>query len=395
MVLPTSLSNISKYIYFLILLSILVDVGGGFGIKHTVTILAIAWASVVVVNSPIYKSCWVELSVCTVLCLNVLYSIYIGIDIADIFSQSSFIIYFAVIFLLVKIPRSVLLTIFFKTVVVGSLMIVGTLVAMKLSPQATNALNQIGNNYGLGNFGDRIIGGLSVPVVYYRWSMWLIPAFILTWKNSRFVNTLIGVSALITMSTSVVVFSLLGIMLLYVKPQVRLIASHKKVAATILFCFAVLLLGAYTYLDAEILSSQILSKFSVESESSSMKMGHIKGALASVSESFTTVMFGTGVGSEFFSPGIHEFTINIEPSHFNFLRQYGLLSTIVFFGYIFYVIIDTYRTDEVGKSVSIGLLMLFIATGTNPLLMSPIFLIVLMITRAYKVRYCKEETNGL
>jgi hypothetical protein len=394
MVLPTSLLNISKYIYIFLLLSILVDIGGGFGIKHTVVILAIVWAGVVVVNSPIYKSCWLELFVCAVLCLNVLYSLYIGIDIADIFSQSSFIIYFALIFVLVKIPRSVLLTIFFKTVTVGSLMIIGTLLAMKLYPQVADRFYQIGITSGLGYFGNRIIGGLSVPVVYYGWSMWLIPALVITWKNNRFASALISVSVLITMSTSVVVFSIFGLMLLYVKPQVRSIASHKKVATTILFCFAILLLGAYTYFDAEILLNQIVSKFSLGSDSTSQKIGHIKGAIDSVSESFMTLMFGTGVGSEFFSPGINKFTINIEPSHFNFLRQYGLLSTIVFFGYIFYVIIDTFRTDEAGRTLSIGLLMLFIAVGTNPLLMSPVFIMVLMITRAYKVRYCKEETNG-
>jgi len=267
--LTTSLSNISKYIYIFLLLSILVDVGGGFGIKHTAVILAIVWAGVVVVNSPIYKSCWLELSVCAVLCLNVLYSIYIGIDIADIFSQSSFIAYFSLIFVLVKIPRSVLLTIFFKTVAVGSLMIIGALLAMKLYPQVADRFYQIGITSGLGYFGNRIIGGLSVPVVYYGWSMWLIPALVITWKNNRIASALISVSALITMSTSVIAFSIFGIMLLYVKPQVRLIASHKKVAMTILFCFTVLLLGAYTYLDAEILANQILSKFSAESGSSS------------------------------------------------------------------------------------------------------------------------------
>lgn len=81
-------------------------------------------------------------------------------------------------------------------------------------------------------------------------------------------------------------------------------------------------------------------------------------------------------------------------SHFNFLRQFGLIGGFIFFGYIFYVIAGAYGTDALGKRWSIGLLMLFVAAGTNPLLMSPIFLVVLMTVRAYILRFNMEKRRG-
>jgi len=142
------------------------------------------------------------------------------------------------------------------------------------------------------------------------------------------------------------------------------------------------------------LFEKIVSKFSTDSESTIIKVGHIEGVLQSMQTTVMNLLFGMGVGSEFYSPGTQSYTINIEVGHFNFVRQFGLIGGVIFFGYVFYVITSAYYTDALGKRWSIGLLMLFGAAGTNPLLMSPVFIVVLMTVRSYIVRFRIEKTHG-
>ena len=386
--------NITKWIYLLMLLALIVDVGGGFGIKHLAVVGVVIWSGVLVFNSSFYKAFWEELTVCVFLTASILYSVFIGINFLDIYYQSSFIVFFALLFILIKIPRRVLISTYCNVLVVGSIIII--IIAFLLSLlSVSNAMffNHVGNTYGLGMFGPKQPGDLNFPNIYFRWSMWLIPAFIMTWRKRRKSNLLIGVSIVMTTSGAVVAFSFFGVLLLHIKTKVSPVVSQKNIVFVLLSSLVLALLLGFIYADAEIWYTQISSKFSPASESSSIKIGHIRGVLDSIS-SIPALLFGTGVGSSFYSPGVDRVVINIEPSHFNFLRQYGLFTTLVFFGYICHVIIAVFLTDEMGKRVSVGLLMLFIAAGTNPLLLSPIFMIVLLIARAYQLRYQKECTDG-
>ena len=56
------------------------------------------------------------------------------------------------------------------------------------------------------------------------------------------------------------------------------------------------------------------------------------------------------------------------------------------------VFVSLLKTDRNGKLLSIGLAMLFLAAGTNPLLLSPVYFLVLIISRAYVVLYAKEKS---
>jgi hypothetical protein len=83
----------------------------------------------------------------------------------------------------------------------------------------------------------------------------------------------------------------------------------------------------------------------------------------------------------------------MEASHFNFVRQFGVIGGVVFFGYVIYVIGMSYCSNGLGRRWAIALLMLFISAGTNPLLMSPVFIVVLMLVRA-DVSKSREVNSG-
>lgn len=61
-----------------------------------------------------------------------------------------------------------------------------------------------------------------------------------------------------------------------------------------------------------------------------------------------------------------------------------------FFGYIILTFLKAYKIDSNGRLLAIGLATLFIAAGTNPLLISPVFFLMMVITRAYVTVSAKE-----
>jgi hypothetical protein len=161
----------------------------------------------------------------------------------------------------------------------------------------------------------------------------------------------------------------------------------------VLASFFVLAIFELNFSIIGLLYENVVSKFSASSFSTSVKLGHIEGVLASVNASTSNALVGMGVGSEFYSPGNDSYVTNIEVSHFNFVRQFGLIGGAFFFGYVLYVIVSAFATDALGKRWAIGLLMLFLAAGTNPLLMSPVFMVVLVTVRSYVARFEDERAN--
>jgi hypothetical protein len=91
-------------------------------------------------------------------------------------------------------------------------------------------------------------------------------------------------------------------------------------------------------------------------------------------------IFGFGMGSEFYSEGAGDFVTGIELDHLNTIRKYG----IIWSGFFFYFVIATSvrailsPLSEV-RILGICLLSAFIVAGTNPVLISPIFFLVLFI----------------
>lgn len=392
--LSLSFGKISKYIYLLTLLALLIDIGGGFGIKYVLSGLLLVWALVLLAKYGVRSNLIIELGVLVFFLFCAWYAVVRGVGVANIYGQLSFVVYFFTLFVVRWLPRDLTADLFRKVVVLGAVIVIGTFLSILFFPGSKIVWNQIDETYRLGYLGVQDIAGETIPSVYYRWSMWLIPAFILSVGRHNASALVIGIAAVFTLSTSIIAATLVGMVLLNF--AVRSQHAYSLKIATYLF---VLMIAAVMISDtihdvAGILFEQVTSKFSPGSESSSIKLGHIEGALQSMQGSAMNVLFGTGAGSEFYSPGIDDYTINIEVSHFNFVRQFGLIGGLMFFGYIFYVIVSAYQTDVLGKRWAIGLLMLFVAAGTNPLLMSPVFIVVLMAARASIERFHVERINA-
>ena len=392
---PTSISieKVCRVLYAAVLVSLVLDIGGAFGLKYGISALLLLWVLVLLVMAGIRRDLSVEFVVLLFFGFSACYSIYRGIEIPAIASQLSFIVYFALLLVVLHIPRDATSDIFRRVMIFGSLIVFGTFLVILLFPITLVAWKTLSDTYRLGYLGLQNIGGQVLPNVYYRWSMWLIPAFIVSIGRFPIATVVIGSAVLITLSTSVIAFTVLGTLLLAILLQHRQSFSPKNLGILVLASLSILAVVELNFSIAGLLYENVISKFSASTYSTSVKLGHIEGVLDSMHASISYALFGMGVGSEFFSPGVDRYVTNIEVSHFNFVRQFGLIGGAVFFGYVLYVIVSAFATDALGKRWAIGLLMLFLAAGTNPLLMSPVFMVVLVTVRSYVARFEDERAN--
>lgn len=389
-----SIQKICGLVYMAVLASLILDIGGAFGVKYAVSGLLLVWVLVLVARVGIRRDLAIEFGVLLYFAFSVSYSMFRGVELTDIYGQLSFVIYFFLLFAVLYMPGDAATDAFRRIMVFGALIVIGTFLSILLYPESLIAWKILGDSYRMGYLGIQTIGGQEFPNVYYRWSMWLIPAFIISIGKYRLASVLLGAAALITLSTSVIAFTVLGSALLILVLRNRYAVSLRSISYAGVVAVIGLVVLELNFSVSVLLYENITSKFSTSSFSTNVKLGHIEGVLQSMQASFLSILFGTGVGSEFYSPGIRDYAINIEVSHFNFLRQFGLIGGAIFFGYVLYVILSALTTDALGRRWAIGLLMLFGAAGTNPLLMSPVFMVVLVTVRAYVAQYHAEKGYG-
>lgn len=381
-------TKLTLSLLFVFFISHLIDIGGLFYIKHISILLILLGTIGIFIKFGILRDFYLEASIILFFILSTFYANLRGIKLPFIYQAVSFVGYFSLLGVLWKTPKGKPTDIFNKTILLGSLITIATFVAILLFPEA-NIWRLLSSRYRLGFLGIQNFGTFYFPNVYYRWMMWFIPAVMLTFGRDKQAVWLLMISVFLQSSLSVILFSLLGILFL-----IFLFRMNKWYIFVCLFLVMGIILGIFTrvffpeywFLLIEGVENYLL--FMVN-QSISIKLGHIQGVLSSTSESMLNLLFGMGAGSQFYSPGIKGYTRLIEVSHFDFLRQFGLIGWGIFFGYVLFVFFESMKTDELGKRWAVGLLFLFISAGTNPLLMSPVFMIVLMLVRNYSIQYRK------
>lgn len=242
-------------------------------------------------------------------------------------------------------------------------------------------ISDFANNYRIGFIGLKQSsdqsGYLMQPNVYFRWTMFLIPVCLLFLKDHKLKFLTVLSAIFLTSSTGLILFSLLGIVVFSLMNGV----IKKNLGKWLIFVFFII--GILICLLPFINVQDMLIKLSTQSTSTDIKLGHIQSALSEIFKSTNTFLLGTGIGSQFYSMGINAYTTNIEVSHINMLRQYGFIFFALFCSYFFTVFFKLMRTDSTGKKLALGIMGFFLCAGTNPLLLSPFFILSLIISKSY------------
>jgi hypothetical protein len=393
----------ARWLYVLFLLSLVLDIGGAFGLKYAVgtligLLLVLCPGALWVPRSFL----WREGVLFVLLPAGFLGLAVVVLDVPPGLAGGS-LTYLAVwmIFpLLLQLPRKWLVEAF-VTVMVGASLVVlvlaGVLVAAFVWGRLDLVLivHEFSATYRLGYLGQRpdSMAWTFLPNVYFRWMMLLIPAAVLVVGRPLYQAIPVLLAVLVSLSTGLVLFAGLGLVAaLALAPDtgprkrhaVRL--KYAGIAAAMVLIMVVSGLSEARFM--------VTGKLSTASPSTSVKMGHIASIQDILVARPAVALVGMGVGSEFYSRGAQAVVADVEVSHFNMVRQYGLLYTLLVFAYVAFIAVRLWSSDLIGKRWAIGLLALFGAAGTNPLLLSPVFFTVLVIGAAYVAPY-RQELPGV
>lgn len=117
--------------------------------------------------------------------------------------------------------------------------------------------------------------------------------------------------------------------------------------------------------------------FNAQELSNTIKFGHFVSYIELFSDNIGSYIFGQGVGSSFYSSGIHSMTNVTELSYLELIRIWGLPITILFVSILFIPIFHQIKSKKISPLFIAYLAYLFIA-GTNPLLLSSTGMVVLV-----------------
>jgi len=237
-------------------------------------------------------------------------------------------------------------------------------------PVIDNFFGSLSTN-SAGYFGLRGAGESLIPNVQFKSTLFFVPAalyFLLNRKFVLFLVCLLGLTAGVSKSGIAFVLAASLIFSLAAGGNVRWFALAVGLA------FSLLLYNSPMWeLFAEIGRG--------ESFTMDVRQGHYDSIVKLFSEDLLGFTFGFGLGSEFYSEGAGEFVSAIELDHLNTIRKYGIIWSSVFFYLVVAVSLRAVLSQiNHVRILGVCLISAFIVAGTNPVLISPIFFLILFIT---------------
>jgi hypothetical protein len=122
-------------------------------------------------------------------------------------------------------------------------------------------------------------------------------------------------------------------------------------------------------------------------------MGHYHSIMDVFSRNPNYLLIGQGAGTSFFSSGESDYVRNIEIAHLDGIRKFGLPWFLGFSSLVFYSSWRLIGTKEMeARGFGFALVSMYIAGGTNPVLFSPLFIILL--TLCYFAQRPRLETSS-
>ena len=165
-------------------------------------------------------------------------------------------------------------------------------------------------------------------------------------------------------------------MLMLFKIQKKFLFSY----GFIIFVSIFITLGFLTNLIYPNYYDVLISLFIGQSETANLRIQHAVSFLDYFDQNWSSLFFGQGVGTSFFTLGTNSFEMNIELDHLETIRRYGLIWAVAFYAT---VLLISFRLifmnkDTSNSAIGIALFAGFLAAGTNPVLISPPFMILLV-----------------
>jgi hypothetical protein len=265
-----------------------------------------------------------------------------------------------------------LLTIALRITAVAAISLaVGLFFDFPLAAATTAFLDDSGGGY----FGKRSVTEFDfAPNIYFKSSIFYAWAFTYTLLLNQHRSALLLLFAMIAATSKA---SLLAALLITLIRTTALASIRTFLFAALATAAAVSLVMA---LSLDVLFVEIVK---MESNTVDVRMLHLRSLLSYWAAHPLNIFFGFGLGTEFFSLGEGALVSNIELDHLNCIRKYGLFWSLAFFAWTLVSAWSAIRSNDLQRrATGWALLVVFIVAGTNPVLISPLFFLVLAICHA-------------
>jgi hypothetical protein len=241
-----------------------------------------------------------------------------------------------------------------------------------------------------GYFGGELMGDVSVPVLYFRSTLFLVPAcvyFLFMGKVWRAGITFLALG--LTWSKSGMFIAMVcGLVFLVRKLTLLATSSRGFTSGARRFRLFKILLPVVLLsgISLFILSSfpgffdLILDTAAGESNTAQIRIGHYHSIMDLFARNPDYLIIGQGAGTSFFSSGESNYVRKIEITHLDGIRKFGLPWFLGFSALVFYSSWRLIGSKEMeAQGFGFALVSMYIAGGTNPVLFSPLFIILLTL----------------
>lgn len=212
---------------------------------------------------------------------------------------------------------------------------------------------------------------VDLPNIYIKSSLFIFFAFSCYLGKDRLKSSIIYVGTFITTSKVLLVFNTL------------LFLSRLNIRVKLLFIVVLILSLPFvsSFLSSDIFkfSEYLLTAVDGNSITASKRISDFYSVLNHFNNDYIGFIFGFGPGSLMFTDFTNTAVANIELDHLNAIRKFGLLWFILLCSYVFYVSLLLKKNGMSGELI--GLIGVFFLAGTNPVLISPMFFIILIECR--------------
>jgi len=213
-------------------------------------------------------------------------------------------------------------------------------------------------------------GGIGEYRLYFQATLWMVPAGVYFAKTSKFPLAMLCLAGLIMSGSkagALIAFAFFLWILLKSK-------SHRVLD---LVCVVAAVGGGIYFLP--LFLNIVRDAFLVmDSNNLMIRYGHAYSVLQVFLQKPWSLFLGSGSGATFYSSGTGEWVVRTETDHLDAIFHYG----IVWFGLFTWLCIWTIRrllrsAQETHQAHGLALISMYFASGTNPHLISPLFMLYL------------------
>ena len=292
----------------------------------------------------------------------------------------------AVIFLFLIDNTNIKLAInsFLHSILLMSLLTIALYAVFITIPSLIIPVSDFLNNKEMGMFGIKAVEASNLPGVYFKISLFYNFAFIIYLYNKQYFKACVVLLAIVLSFSKSSLFVVGFIVLLYIFSWIKirngfLVFSKFKIvflaAITVLIIF-------FISLSKESLSdlyNYYYDSLVGKSDTVNVRLEHFKSLIILFKEHPLYLLFGQGVGTEFYTSGFNAYVNNIEIDHLNTIRKFGIIWFVLFTLFIFAESMSLFNKQGILRYIGVAFFVTYILVGTNPLLINPFFLMLFIV----------------